>query len=102
MPSHRPCMFVRYAYIYIYVYNILYVYVYAIYVYVFIYIYIVAVCDVLQAPPASIAAGIAADNLVVAIFFITLFAIANQTPVDPTPAAPSLSEEARILKKYPP
>jgi hypothetical protein len=87
-------MYVQYMYVQ---YMCMYMYMY-LYIHTFIYIYIVAVCDVLQAPPASITAGIAADNLVVAIFFITLFAIANQTPVDPTPAAPSLSEEARILK----
>ncbi len=57
----------------------LYMYMYMyIYIYIHVCIYIVAVCDVLQAPAASITAGIAADNLVVAIFFITLFAIANQ------------------------
>jgi len=47
----------------------------------------VAVSDVLQAPAATITAGIAADNLVVAVFFITLFAIANKTPCDATPPA---------------
>jgi hypothetical protein len=45
----------------------------------------VAVSDVLQAPPATITAGIAADNLVVAVFFILLFALANQTPDDAPP-----------------
>ena len=36
----------------------------------------------LQAPAATITAGIAADNLVVAVYFIVLFVIANQTPCD--------------------
>ncbi len=36
----------------------------------------------MQAPAATITAGIAADNLVVALFFITLFALANNTPCD--------------------
>ncbi|KAJ1490338.1 hypothetical protein T484DRAFT_1777635, partial [Baffinella frigidus] len=38
----------------------------------------VAVCDVLQAPAASVTAGIAADNLVVALYFMLLFALANK------------------------
>ncbi|EKX38319.1 hypothetical protein GUITHDRAFT_115468 [Guillardia theta CCMP2712] len=37
----------------------------------------VAVADVLEAPAAVVTAGIAADNLVVAVYFIAIFAMAN-------------------------
>jgi len=47
---------------------------------------------VLQAPAASVTAGIAADNLVVALYFMLLFALANKNgAVSPHP--PPLSTE---------
>eukprot|EP00850_Spirogloea_muscicola_P005849 SM000027S09630 [mRNA] locus=s27:458982:460925:+ [translate_table: standard] len=43
----------------------------------------VAVCEALQASPSVVAAGLAADNLICALYFTTLFALASGIPPEP-------------------
>lgn len=44
----------------------------------------VAVTEALGASPSIVAAGLAADNLICAIYFTTLFALASKIPPDPS------------------
>ncbi len=43
----------------------------------------VAVTEALGASPSIVAAGLAADNLICAVYFTTLFALASGIPPDP-------------------
>lgn len=52
----------------------------------------VAVTEALGASPSIVAAGLAADNLICAIYFTTLFALASSIPPDP-PSSPGLGTE---------
>lgn len=51
----------------------------------------VAVTEALGASPSIVAAGLAADNLICAIYFTSLFALASSIPPDPS-ATPGTSE----------
>ena len=42
----------------------------------------VAVTEALGASPSIVAAGLAADNLICAIYFTTIFALASSSPPD--------------------
>ena len=43
----------------------------------------VAVTEALQASPSVVASGLAADNLICALYFTSLFALAANIPADP-------------------
>lgn len=44
----------------------------------------VAIADALEIPPSVLAAGLAADNVICAVYFATLFALASKVPPEPT------------------
>ncbi|WVZ82952.1 hypothetical protein U9M48_030152 [Paspalum notatum var. saurae] len=47
----------------------------------------VAISGALGLTPSVLAAGVAADNLISALYFMTLFALASKIPAEPKPAA---------------
>jgi uncharacterized membrane protein len=53
----------------------------------------VAVSEALQTTPSTLAAGLAADNLICAIYFTSLFALAANIPPD----APTGKDEGKVL-----
>lgn len=44
----------------------------------------VAISDALGVSPSILAAGLAADNVICAVYFATLFALASKVPPEPT------------------
>lgn len=46
-----------------------------------------AIFDALQTSPSVVAAGLAADNLICAVYFTTLFALASKIPAEATQSA---------------
>lgn len=46
----------------------------------------VAIAEALEVSPSVLAAGLAADNVICAVYFTTLFALASRVPAEPSPS----------------
>ncbi|KAJ3693996.1 hypothetical protein LUZ60_009476 [Juncus effusus] len=55
----------------------------------------VAVSDALGVTPSVLAAGLAADNVICAVYFTSLFALASNIPAEPSVSSNELSEESK-------
>ncbi|KAF3627443.1 hypothetical protein FXO37_29865 [Capsicum annuum] len=59
----------------------------------------VAISEALGTSPSVVTAGLAADNLICAVYFTTLFALASKIPAEATQSATGNKEEMLSLGK---
>ncbi|EYU25137.1 hypothetical protein ABFS82_06G029500 [Erythranthe guttata] len=61
----------------------------------------VAISEALGVSPSVLAAGLAADNVICAIYFTTLFALASKIPSESSSPTPGINEESESDNKLP-
>ncbi|BFG23386.1 hypothetical protein CerSpe_096600 [Prunus speciosa] len=59
----------------------------------------VAIADALGVSPSILAAGLAADNVICAVYFSTLFALASKVPPEPSTSDDGIGKDASLTKK---
>ncbi|KAK4713067.1 hypothetical protein R3W88_018974 [Solanum pinnatisectum] len=61
----------------------------------------VAISEALQTSPSVVASGLAADNLICAVYFTTLFALASKIPAEATQSATDDKDDSESGNKLP-